>query len=203
MEQRKKSQLSAVLATLACLAALLLAARTAAPSTQESLQAREKPAETPVAYAMMVPKKKKLKTVPQPTLTPLPDCVTEGTTANAAASVISHSDNHDHTWCPSFLNRTMQITFSEVSPTGFSAMLQDLPGPLTCTATPPGCSGSCRATFPQLAGQQNVPVRLENLSLSGGAFRGGRLVVGFPGGEIRGSVNGSFVVSLAAQPQGP
>jgi hypothetical protein len=58
--------------------------------------------------------------------------------------------------------------------------MQDLPGPLTCSVSPPGCTGSCEATFRELAGQSNVPVRLENLVISSGRVQG-TLSVGFPG----------------------
>jgi len=57
--------------------------------------------------------------------------------------------------------------------------------------SPPGCAGSCEATFPQLAGQSNVPVRLENLVISSGRVQG-TLSFGFPGQP--------FTVGLAASP---
>ncbi len=107
-------------------------------------------------------------------------CATEGTTTNLTATVTSHADNHDHTWCPSFLNRTKTVRFSAVTPTTLLLDVQDLPSPLSCSVSASTCAGSCQATFPQLAGQQNVAVRLENMSLSGGAFQG-RLSFGFPG----------------------
>lgn len=107
-------------------------------------------------------------------------CVEEGATAEVATWLITHVHvNHDDEFCRLFQQRK-RIVFQHVLLTSLLLAIQDLPSPLVCSVSSPGCAGSCEATFRELAGQSNVTVRLENLVLSSGRVQG-TLWFGFPG----------------------
>lgn len=117
---------------------------------------------------------------PAPTEVSLAPCAPEGAASDVMATVVRHLDNHDHTWCGQYLNRRIRALFTQVLASSLLLTLQGLPSPLTCSISPPGCAGTCEATFAQLAGQTNVTVRLE-LTLRNGQVQQGRLVFAFPG----------------------